>query len=791
MKRAKLLVIISASTLLLSGCNNKSNSINSNNSTNSTTVSNSVNSNTNSNSVNSDTVSSNIKTDSTSIINRGSWSDEAKTLLLKYCGEVLPYPLGFTGDVYVNEIDDTDNNAKYLQIVNKAKKFTLDEYYKDLDKAGWTGIKNYEGSVAQTDSYGTKYFEYTNVSSDKTKGYDLTYYFHVSSDTGEKYNVIQCYNDLTTSAENKTEWTDEEKEMFNSALTFTPTVVKLGGSSNYYATSEDYVCCEDLCALDFTLDNVKILQDDGWTIDTQLSENNETYILKKTAADGATVYAKVYYFSKNYVKFFYYADVKESTTWPTSFVSSFENTYNFTIPQFSSSDMKKYYYYTKNSVSYIYGYTDSNSIYSNYLDSMNNANAIYDNINRLYTDWEEKWYLKPESTINFINYKNIFRISFSNLTNPVDTIVSSYPSDKVNSFLSTNNLTIDNVPTFDFSNYSTYSSYRVEEINYTEAYKEAYKQVKKDPDYYDIDDPTDKNQIIAKAEEVAKSNTKISIKVFDKATTDSSNNTVYKVYDYLESALKKICWSTVNGNGSYDMAYEDPTGKVLLGVSRMNNVTTITFTYGSGQTHSPAFYFATKDYSIEIGGTKKLNLVCDMLNGEITYTSSNSKFTVSNDGVVTASSECEAGDYTTITASILAEGETEARTDTCKLSIPFTYTKENTISKVAGFYNTYFNLSSTDAGYATPDSNNTLTLYPSSFTTIKDVETFVMNNLIPNDFYNGDETEWNTDSSTELGDFEYMEYTAYNEDDTSILLTFKAFTSTDGSIGIIVTAEDW
>lgn len=717
---------------------------------------------------------------------RGEWSDEAKTLLTKYCGEVIPFPVGFKGDVTVKEETDTED-VKFLQIINESSEFTLDNYYKDLQKAGWTGITDYEGNLNQTDPNGTKYYEFTNISNDNTKGYDITYYFGESEENNTKYNVIQCYNDLSTTTEDKSSWTDDEKAMFNQTITFVPAKIKLGLDSTVYASTEDFIYAYDTCAINLTLENVEILKNDGWTLNKDLSKENKAYILTKDATDGAIVYAKVYYFSRNYVTFSYEAEVKVSDTWPSAFVSSFETKYNFTIPVFEDFSIDEYYYYTKNGVSYIYGYTDSNDIYSDYLSSMDDTTAVFDNINRLYTDWGENWYIKPEETKDFTTYENIFRISFAPLANPIDDIVTSYPTERINTFISTNDLGNVTVPTFDFSTYSAYNTYRLETVNYKDAYKNAYADIKKNPDDYWIDDPNDEDEIAAKAEEVAKENTLLSIKVYDKKDESTSSN---KVYDYLEEALKKIGWSRVNSY-SYNIAYEDPTGSVLLGVSQINDVTTLTFTYGSGTTHEPAFYFATKNYSIEIGGTKKLNLVCDMLSGTITYTSSNSKFTVDENGVVTASSDAKAGDSTTITASILADGETVARTDTCSISIPMIYTPANTASKVAELYNTYFNLGSSDTGYATPDSNNSFTVYPNGITSTSDLKSIVMANLIPNDFGNGDEEEWYTDSSDDLGDYEYMEYVAYNEDDTAVLLTFKVFTSQSGSIGLVVVAEDW
>ena len=773
-KYKKILVLAATTTLILSGCDN-------NNSTSTSSIDSSSNTST--------------SVSSSSTISRGSWSSDAEKLLVKYCGEVLPYPEGFEGDIKLEELEDSTTNHKYLQITDESIGFSLGEYYLDLENSNWTGIKNYSGSVEQEDSNGTTYFEYIKQSNDKKIGYDITYFFYKNSTTNKKYNVIQCYNDLDTSLDSSSDWSSSEKETFNNTITFTPSKFKLGVNKEVYASTEDFMYAKDLLAEDLTQDNVKILENDGWVIDQDMSKDKNAYILKKQSSDGNYVYAKVYYFGGNYVTFTYEADIKESSSWPKEFVSSFETSTGFTIPQFTASDINKYYYYTKNGVSYIFSYTESTSIYPSYEDLLKNTDALFDNENRWYTSWDEKFTLKAESTIDYNNYLEIFRISFKQLDKPYDDLLTSWPSTQIDKFLTKNNLSGVTIPSFDLSSYSMYSSLRVSSLNYEDAYKQAYQAIKEDPTSYDLDEDASEEDIKAIAEEVAKSNTKISIKAYDKLVNsdpnDSSSEKVNKVYEYLSSELKKIGWSRVNGNGSYDLAYEDPTGKVLLGVTKINGVTSIEFTYGSGQAHSPSFYFVSTNVSVELGSSVKLNLVCDMLNGNITYTSSSDKFTVDSNGKVTPTSSASSGDETIITASILADGESTPRTATCRVSIPFTYTPSNTVSKIAGLYNNYFNLTSSDSGYVTPNSDNSFTVYPSSITSISDAETFVMNNLVPGDFFNGDETKWDSDSSSSLGDYEYMEYIAYNEDDTAVLLTFKVFTTSDGSIGINVIAEDW
>ena len=149
--RMKTLLVLSASALLLGSCQVGASS----NSSESSAPSNSSET----------TVSESTSVIESSEDTREQWDEEEKALLLKYCGEVLPYPSGFLSYVSLNEATD-DEGARYLEIVNFAEVFTIGDYYKDLEKEGWTGIRDYNGNIAQTDSSGTTYYELTHVSED-------------------------------------------------------------------------------------------------------------------------------------------------------------------------------------------------------------------------------------------------------------------------------------------------------------------------------------------------------------------------------------------------------------------------------------------------------------------------------------------------------------------------------------------------------------------------------------------------------------------------------------------------
>ena len=723
---------------------------------------------------------------------RGGWDEDEKALLLKYCGEVLPYPAGFLSSyVSLNEVVD-DEGASYLEIVNYAEVFTIGDYYKDLEETGWAGIRDYNGNIAQTDSSGTTYYELTHVSSDGKTGYDLSYYFYSSGYTNEPCNVIQCYNDMGVDVDSSTDWRRSTKKSFEQTLTIVPAKLKLGASNETYANTEDNFVAYDKCAKDFTKDNVKILQDDGWVLDKDKSKEYSSWVLEKDATDGAPVYASVYYFFGNRISFAYHYEVNESSTWPSEFVSSFEKETGFSIPEFTADDIDKYYYCTKKGVNYIYADTDNDPTLD-YEYSMEETSAIFDSYYRWYTDWSETWFLKAEMTTDYANYERAFRISFSTLDKPYDDVVTGWPSDKIDSFLSTNKLSGVNVHSFDFSPYSVYKTCRVETSNYEDIYDEILEDIEDDPDYYDIDDPTNESEISAKADYLAKEGTKISIKIFDnEKVKDVAGNETYKAYDYFASSFKKMGWAKAKSY-SYDAAYEDSTGTVLIGLSRSFGVTTVTITRGSGSKHEPSFYFEYNEVNIQAGDTYALNIVCDLLVGEVTYSSDNDKFTVNSNGVVTASKNAVAGDSATITATILAEGETTARTAKVKVSIPLPYNSESAIKEVASMYNDYFKLTSNDEGYALPNANEdgsyTLTIHPTTFTSLSEAEDFVMAHLIPDGYGNSCNDEWNEGTFKDGGTYETTDYIVCNDDEdaTMFQLTFKVYADQkDGIIGIIV-----
>ena len=91
------------------------------------------------------------------------WTDAQKALMEKYCGEVLPYPVGLVDEnLKVEEI--TNDDYSYLQISDTSSSFTLKDYYKSVESFGWNTIKGYNGEAAQLNG-DTEYYEITKKAS--------------------------------------------------------------------------------------------------------------------------------------------------------------------------------------------------------------------------------------------------------------------------------------------------------------------------------------------------------------------------------------------------------------------------------------------------------------------------------------------------------------------------------------------------------------------------------------------------------------------------------------------------
>lgn len=717
------------------------------------------------------------------------WSDDAKELIIKYAGSLLPYPVSFSNNVSVKEITDTANNRQYLEILDQSDAFTLDDYHEDLEKDGWVGVTDYNDKIKQSDANGNVYYEFLKTSKGNSVGYDLTYFHSIDTETSLKYNVIQCFNDLETELDTATDWEDEEKEVFDNALSDIPPFLKFGKTNKVYQSSSNTLYCYDGCAIDLSKDNVDILKKAGYVLDETKSAQNSHYTLLKTLADNSKITAEVYYFSGNYVLFQYYSDIKESTTWPTSFTDSFKATSGFSLPPFEAGDIKCYFYYTKGKENTIYAFTEDTYLLDFYNNSLREKGLVYDYKNQWYVDWNENYYIKTRTSTDSITDESLVIISFGMLDETYDEFITGWPTSTIDKFLSDNKIETE-YPEFNISGLSKYDNYRYEIQNYDDQYKYYYDLLKANSDYFDID-PDDEEAIVAKATSIAKNNTYVKIQVYDpmtKAESDGSYSDVsYPVLDYFKTTLTNACWCSVDNDDFTYESFEDASGKLLIGFDYAYGVTTITFTFGSGNAHTPTFKFTDSEIGLSAGDVYNLQLDVQMLPYKISFASDNEKISVDSDGKVTVASDAKEGEEATITASMSVPNE-GIKIATCKITVTSGYDIRSAIQKVADKYNAYFNLTETDDGFAkpelidksNPDEDYEFKYYEMIITTSLDsldkAKSIVTSNLIPAGFKNPYDGEWSDPSEFDDGTTrQLVTYSWYDENYNGVQLMFFVY----------------
>lgn len=722
---------------------------------------------------------------------RGEWSEEQKALMLDYCGAILPYPLGFEGEVSVNAVAD-DSGVPFLQIINASDEFTIGDYYKDLETTGWSGVKDYNGNLEQSDSSGNPSYEFTKISPDGATGYDLVYYFYKESNaeadeaTTPKYNVIQCYNVLDTFFDKKTAWSEEEEATFKSILTETPPLLQLGSLNAVKSSGEDYVYCYDMLAYDLTLDNVEALKKSGYAIDEEISKEKGSYILKKSLSDGASIYASLYYQSGNVITFTYKAVVSDYSSWPSAFISSFEEETGFDIPYFK---LNTYYTYTKAGAKTIFGYTADSSMQGAYEIALDKTSLVYDAEKGWYTDWEENFYVKLTFGYASANVC-LFSLTFAPLSEPYETIASGWPSKNIASFLEDNSISAS-FPSIDFSSSSLYSSCRLAKQDYATMYAKCLAIIESDPDNY-LENPTEES-IKSLADTMAKERTWIKVKVYDKGSKNSDGETIFKANECLIEGLRNAGWSRVASDCG--LAFEDPEGQVKATVILGKDVSTLEITYGSGYKHTPKFAFDEENVDLAPGKSYNLQYTLDMLPYPVSFSSSDPDVEVDSKGTIKAKESAEPGKVITITATINVPGEGE-RSITCTVTITGSYDAKSSLEKVAEFYNAHFNLSSDDENAAKPSRTGTeyveyLFSVSTSLTSVDELEKLVEENLIPYGFSPAQE-EWGEGAFPDGTATYYMEYALYDRDSAlTVNLRFAIYSGSDGKLCLKATTSQF
>lgn len=602
--------------------------------------------------------------ESSSIETVSQWGKELESLMKKYCGEVLPYPTGLISENISFKETTGTNGETILQITDDSEEFTLGDYYQSLEKDGWYTVKGY--TKVERTSNDLPFYELTKGSG-KT-GYDLSYTFRnateatISTEAIPAGNVILCYNNLTTELTSNTSWTDDNLDAMTHAITVTLPFMALGEGYVTHWSSEDVLLIYDYSIHDLREDFVKVLENDGFVLNQALSKVYNMHILYKRLPDGSQLAAGLSYTNGNYFQFSYSAMPQTSTTWPSDVLEEIKEATGITIPDFYSSDIEKYYYYSKNGKVYIYAETQTNFEYNtDYYSRLEKAGLYGDGWGN-FANWDETLSL----TSNFLyNQEGEVTVQYGyqiivQLTEPTSGFATSWPTDAVSSFLKEKNINV---------------SYPIPSLS-------SEKEIK-----YSVNDDG--------------MNESMDVKIFD---------TNYKNYDNLVSFFYNQAYyqsEDVFGNPYF----EDPTGALKISLSKKNGVTTISLSEGSGESHAPVFEFKEKTLSVGVGNSIQLELNVEMLPYAITYSSSDTtgKVTVDENGLLTVAADAEIGSSVTITASLNVPGESSPREAKCEISIASrtAYNEETAMNAIVKKLNEY-------CGYAEGSDDALYTCYSSS-----------------------------------------------------------------------------
>ncbi len=595
------------------------------------------------------------------------WTKDQQDLMKKYCGEILPYPVGLvSGEIEFDEVVLDDYS--FLQISDSSSSFTLKDYYKLVEKFDWNTIKSYNGDAAQ-DNAGTEYYELTKKASTRTKGYDLMYFFaeeEVDEDgtvVSTSGNVLRCYNFLCSFESVDSEYTSDELASMQETLTITNLpYLKMGGVKEAGMSDANTFIAYDYYFEDLSKENADILIKNGFTLDEELSKEYGTYILHKTLDDGATIDVQIYFFQGNNAYFYYTPKYYTSTSWPSALTDEIKTSTGIDVPQFEVAEGGEFEGYKKNGVYYIYTFDLKDGYDYDYYNEVELQN--------LALTWKESVELTGLTYVDD-DYNPIGFAVVISLQTPTSTFVPSWPSTLISNTLSETfkieGVTLPSVSDDMLPHKEMDFKYVIHgEDYYQEAYESYLEDITTWPEDYNLPEDATEEEIQAKARELALQEMSFTVSVFDQERA---------FYDAYADALRKLGWYE-SYTSEDDLYFEDPTGAVCVTlVSSMDpnwddiGTTKVVITIGSGEEHSPEFYFEDESYSVGIGYDKELGLVKSMLPYDVTYSSSDTtgKITVDENGKVSVASDAEEGMTATITATINVPGEEEARTVTCEI----------------------------------------------------------------------------------------------------------------------------
>ncbi len=661
---------------------------------------------------------------SSSSIDVGGWSEELKTLMQQYCGEILPYPEGkLTGEINFRERESNDGST-YLEIYDESPSFTLENYYEYLEFAEWNVVRDYSGNAVRSDAYGTKFVE--TIKTNAGKGYDVSYFFDEGWGDVKPGNVIWCYNTLSSSLTEETSWSEDDELNFEDGLTYTLPFMKMGSDYRTSHSSDDLVSVFDYCAIDLRKEYADVLVKDGFVLDESQSKANEGYVLTKTLESGSTVIAALNYSNGNLFKFLYVAKKETSSTWPSQILTEIETKANTeVVPLESSSDITSYEYYVKNGVAYILAKTSSSDVYDEYTGDLIDAGYKADSsAYGVYTNWEENLsvYVDYAYTENY-DLEGITLV-IANIT-PSSSYSSSWPSDVISSFLTKFEINVA-CPSLD-SLPDTGKQIRYNVVDDLDARTQYWIEFINENGYWMGIDTTDEAKVKEIAAKTAIEEMAVFLEFFDE------DGEVYKSY---YDVLYKAGWHLDTSSGSAH--FEDPTGALAVYMYTSDKTTSINVALGSKEEHSPVFEFEKSELVLGLGTETASNLKVDMLPYDVAYSCNDTtgKVSVDEEGTIIIAEDAIVGTEVTVTATmVVPNGET--RTASLKVTVAerTPYTPATAADAVADLLNIY--MPNEDEHYANHDENGDWMEFNCGFMpelTLDSLKTLIVEHLVPTGF---------------------------------------------------------
>ena len=623
------------------------------------------------------------------------WGEEIKSLMATYCGEVLPFPNELSEEELSFKECTNESGAKFLQIVINSPSFLLQYFYEDLEEDGWGCIKGFEDNEIRQDDYGTQFCELTKVSEDKSKGYNVSYFFNrgtvdASGTTSGAYNCIWCYNNATPSLTEDTAWKEEDGALLEYVLMGELPFWKMGSDYVAYQRSADEVILYDYSAIDCRDYAYDALLADGYDLNEKKSVSADHHVLTKKLEDGSTITAELLYSSGNLFQFTYSAKAKNCVGWPSEAFSPVEEATGVKIPQFAAKN-NRYAYYSKRGLTYVYAYTDGD-VSDDYEDALHEL-GLTDDYLGTFTNWEENLYLYCSSLVDedysIVGFEIVVGVVKSS-----SSFSSAWPSEAIESFCEEVSIGVS-CPAPEASPTGGKDIRYTVETDYEYWAEYWYEYLKENADWMEIDS-SDEEALRRTASITAKEQIGVFMDVYDPDNSFASSY-AEQLFD-LAWHREKLSKSTYGETSYQNLLYEDPTGEIAIYIYRTGeNVSRISVMQGSKEAHSPSFSFAEESLVLGLGTSTSLEMDIDMLPYEVNYSCDDTSGEVSVDaeGKVTIAEDAEVGKKVTVTAKMDVPGESEPRVSTIEITIAekTPYTVGSAYDAAAELMNNYLKLS--------------------------------------------------------------------------------------------------